>query len=82
ADLAALFMLPALSNGTGYRNGAYRRLVQQDRVATDVHGSFTIGLSACDLTFGFQAAADVGEARAVRILEETTAILRSHLPSD
>lgn len=82
ADLAALYMLPALSNGTGYRNGAYRRLVQQDRVATDVYGSFSIGLSACDLSFGFQAAADVGEARAVRILEDTTAILRTHLPSD
>lgn len=82
ADLASLYMLPSLSNGITYRHGAYRRLVQQDQVATQVYGGFSIGLSACELNFGFQAATGLDEARCLGILDRTTEILRTHLPSD
>lgn len=82
ADMAPIGALATLSNGFGFEHGAYRRLVQGQRVASTAWGGFSPAMTGGELAFGFQALPGISEDKARQMLDETIDAIRTHVPDD
>lgn len=82
ADKAPLGALATLSSGFGFEHGAYRRLVQDRRLASNAWGSYSGSMSGGELSFGFQALPGMTEDTARRLLDETLDAVRNNIPDD